>query len=164
VYLREILKGFGEKQDSCTRVFKDNQAYIAMSKNTVQRERRRHINVRRYYVRELVEEKLIKLMPCSTQEMTVDALMKGLLYPSIRMHRNTMLTATSQKETLEATSLRAASAGWIWAWVSRWMTGERQHTYMHLESFKQNYYIISLRAIHYICISRRGRTWECALL
>jgi len=37
VYLREILKGFGAEQDSCTRIFEDNQACIAMSENTVHR-------------------------------------------------------------------------------------------------------------------------------
>ena len=67
VYLREILKVFGAEQHNCTRVFEDNQAYIPMSENTVHRERSRHIDVRKYYVRELVEEKLIKLMLCGTK-------------------------------------------------------------------------------------------------
>jgi len=39
VYLRKILKGFAAEQDSCTRIFEDNQACIAMSENTVHRER-----------------------------------------------------------------------------------------------------------------------------
>jgi hypothetical protein len=56
VYLREILKGFGAEQDNCTRVFEDNQACIAMSENTVHRERSRHIDVRKYHVRELEED------------------------------------------------------------------------------------------------------------
>mmetsp|Transcript_90100 Transcript_90100/g.131860 ORF Transcript_90100/g.131860 Transcript_90100/m.131860 type:complete len:269 (+) Transcript_90100:335-1141(+) len=114
VYLREILKGFGAEQDNCTRVFEDNQACIPMSENTVHRERSRHIDMRKYYVRELVEEKLIKLMPCGTQEITADALTKSLPYPSLRTHRNTMLDATSQQKMLETTSLRA-SACWTWA-------------------------------------------------
>jgi len=67
VYLREILKGIGADQHNCTRVFEDNQAYIAMSESTVHRERSRHIDVRKYYVRELVEEKLIKQMLCGTK-------------------------------------------------------------------------------------------------
>jgi len=113
-YLREILKGFGTEQDNCTRIFEDNQARIAMSENTVHRERSSHIDVRKYYVQELVEEKLIKLMLCGTKEMTADALKKSLLYPSFRMHRNMMLDATSQQKMLETTSLRA-SACWTWA-------------------------------------------------
>jgi len=35
VYLREILKGFGAEQDSCTRTFEDNQAYIAVREHSV---------------------------------------------------------------------------------------------------------------------------------
>jgi len=86
-----------------------------MSKNTVHRERSRHIDVCKYYARELVEGKLIidyrviKLMPCGTKEMTANALTKYLLYPAFRTHRNTKLNATSQQETLEATSLRAST-------------------------------------------------------
>ena len=85
-----------------------------MSEKTVHRERSWHIDVRKYYVRELVEETLIKLMPCGTKEMTTDALTKNLPYPAFRTRRNTMLNATSHQETLEATSLRA-SACWTWA-------------------------------------------------
>jgi hypothetical protein len=114
VYLGEILKGFAAEQDSCTRIFEDNQACIAMSENTVHREHSRHIDVHKYYVREVVEDKLIKLMPCGTKEMTADAMTKSLPYLAFRTHRNTMLNATSQQETLEATSLRA-SACWTWA-------------------------------------------------
>ena len=35
--------------------------------NSLHRERSRHIAVRKYYVRELVEDKLVKLMPCGTK-------------------------------------------------------------------------------------------------
>jgi len=51
VYLREIPQRFGAEQDSCTRIFEENQACITMSENTVHRERSRHIDVRKYYVR-----------------------------------------------------------------------------------------------------------------
>jgi len=37
------------------------------------------IDVRKYYVRVLVEEKLIKLMSCGTKELTADALTKSLM-------------------------------------------------------------------------------------
>jgi len=82
--------------------------------NTQAVERSRHIDVHKHYVRELVEDKLIKFMPCGTKEMTADAMTKSLPYPAFRTHRNTMLNATSQQDTLEATSLRA-SACWTWA-------------------------------------------------
>ena len=95
IYLREILKGFGAAQTDSTRLYEDNQACIAMSENTVHRERSRHIDVRKYFVRELVEEKVLKLIPCGTKDMTADALTKSLAYPSFKMHRSTMLDASS---------------------------------------------------------------------
>ena len=95
IYLREILKGFGDAQPDSTRLYEDNQACIAMSENTVHQERSRHIDVRKYFVRELVEEKVLKLIPCGTKDMTADALTKSLAYPSFKMHRSTMLDASS---------------------------------------------------------------------
>ena len=55
--------------------------------------RSRHIGVRKYYVQELVVDKLVKLMPCGTTEMVADALTKSLPYSPFRTHRNTMLDA-----------------------------------------------------------------------
>ena len=95
---QEILQGFGAEHASSTRIFEDNQACIAMSENTVHRER--HIGVRKYYVRELVVDKLVKLMPCGTTEMGADALTKSLPYPPFRTHSNTMLDATSLRASV----------------------------------------------------------------
>jgi len=70
-------------------------------------------DVGKYYVLELVEEKLIQLMLYGRKEMTADALTKSLLYPAFKTHRNTMLDGTSQQETLEAILLRATMcASW----------------------------------------------------
>ena len=87
LYLREILRGFNCKQLQPTIIYEDNQACIAMSENQVHRERSKHIDVRKYFVRDLVEAKLLKLVPCNTKEMVVDALTMSLAYPSFEMHR-----------------------------------------------------------------------------
>jgi len=52
--------------------------------------------VRKYsrVVRELVEEKVLKLIPCGTKDMTADALTKSLAYPSFKIHTSTMLDAS----------------------------------------------------------------------
>jgi len=68
--------------------------------NTLHRERSRHIGLRKYYVRELVQDKLVKLMPCGTKEMVADALTKSLPYLPFRTHRNTMLAATSLRASV----------------------------------------------------------------
>ena len=68
VHTREILQGFGAEQVSSKRIFQDNSACIAMPENTLHRERSRHIGVRKYYVRKLDVDKLVKLIPCGTKE------------------------------------------------------------------------------------------------
>lgn len=105
VYLREILRGFNCEQTEPTIIFEDNQACIAMSENQVHRERSRHIDVRKYFVRDLVEEKVLKLAHCKTDEMVADALTKSLAYPSFSKHRGKMTGG------IQATSLFLSKTG-----------------------------------------------------
>eukprot|EP00961_Rhodomonas_salina_P024134 324891-Rhodomonas_salina.1 len=56
VYLRAILWGLGYEQIQTTEVWEDNTACIQISKNPVNSKFTRHINVRRYYVRDLVQD------------------------------------------------------------------------------------------------------------
>jgi hypothetical protein len=111
IYLREILRGFSCAQDEPTVIFEDNQACIAMSENQVHRDRSRHIDVRKYFVRDLVDDKLkvLKLIHCKTNEMVADALTKSLPYPSFSMHRGKM-TGTVQMNSL----FLAKSGGSLW--------------------------------------------------
>ena len=90
LYLREILRGFNCEQMKPTIIYEDNQACMDMSENQVHRERSEHIVVHKYFVRDLVEAKLLKLVPCNTKEMVVDALTMSLAYPSFEMHRASM--------------------------------------------------------------------------
>ena len=59
------------------------------------RARSRHIDVRKYFVHELVKEKVLKHTPCGTTDMMADALMKSLACPSFKIHRGTILDASS---------------------------------------------------------------------
>ena len=54
LYLREILRDFFVPQLQPTCIYEDNLARIAMSENPVRRKYSRHIDIRRYFVRELV--------------------------------------------------------------------------------------------------------------
>ena len=56
----------------------DNQSCIAMAKNPQQHGRSKHIDIKYHFVRELVENKTIKLKYCPTKEMIADFLTKGL--------------------------------------------------------------------------------------
>ena len=57
-----------------------------MPENTLHRERSRHIGVRKYYVRKLVVDKLVKLIPCGTKEMVADALTKNVEGNKLKWH------------------------------------------------------------------------------
>ena len=55
LYLREMLPDFAVPQSPPTAIYEDNMACIAMSENPVRRKYSRHIDIRRYFVRELVQ-------------------------------------------------------------------------------------------------------------
>ena len=54
LYLREILRDFYVPQIKATCIYEDNLACIDMSEHPVRRKYSRHIDIRRYFVRELV--------------------------------------------------------------------------------------------------------------
>eukprot|EP00961_Rhodomonas_salina_P134333 1806799-Rhodomonas_salina.2 len=62
VYLQAILHGFGVEQTAATEVWEDNAACIQVTKNPVNSKFTRHIDVRRYYVRDLVQDGVMVLV------------------------------------------------------------------------------------------------------
>jgi hypothetical protein len=73
------------------RSMKNNLACVAMSENPVRREYSRHIDIRRYFVRDLVAQNVLKLIPLRTSLMVADALTKSLPPPAHAKHRETMI-------------------------------------------------------------------------
>eukprot|EP00961_Rhodomonas_salina_P247628 3345394-Rhodomonas_salina.1 len=65
VYLRVMLRGFGYEQQAPTVVWEDNAACIAIANNPVNRKFTRHINVRRYFVWDLVRDAVLTLVKCA---------------------------------------------------------------------------------------------------
>eukprot|EP00961_Rhodomonas_salina_P162179 2184618-Rhodomonas_salina.1 len=82
VYLRAILRGFGVEQTTATEVWEDNTACIQIAKNPVNSKFTRHINVRRYYVRDLVQDGVMTLVKCAGTHNVADALTKSLPGPA----------------------------------------------------------------------------------
>ncbi len=52
--MREILRDFGYAQTAPTHIYEDNLACVAMSENPVRRKFSRHIDIRHYFVRDIV--------------------------------------------------------------------------------------------------------------
>jgi len=90
IYLRETLTNFGFSQLTATFLYEDNLACVAMSENPVRRKFSRHIDIRKYYVRELVLNCFFKLVPLRPHKMVADALTKSLPSPAFVGHRQIM--------------------------------------------------------------------------
>jgi len=95
LYLRETLKDFCYQQPNATEIYEDNVACIAMSENPVRRNFLRHIDMRRYFVCELIKAGFVKLIPLRTHKMVADALIKSLASPAFIDHRHVMMSQTS---------------------------------------------------------------------
>jgi len=63
IYLRETLTDFGFSRTKATPLYEDNLACVTMSENPVRRKFSRHIDIRKYHVRELVLNGFLKLVP-----------------------------------------------------------------------------------------------------
>jgi hypothetical protein len=64
---------------------------VDMSENPVRRKFSRHIDIRCYFVRDMVAAGVIKLVPLRTHLMVADALTKSLSSPAHIKHRDIML-------------------------------------------------------------------------
>ena len=91
LYIRALLRGFGFEQTHPTRVYEDNASCIAMSHNPVKPERSRHIDIKKYFLRDLVRDKVVKLFKCPGTENVADALTKNVPGPTLAKHRQWML-------------------------------------------------------------------------
>eukprot|EP00961_Rhodomonas_salina_P183597 2478218-Rhodomonas_salina.1 len=87
VHLRAMLRGFGYEQRAPTVVWEDNAACIAIANNQVNRQFTRHIDVRLYFVRDLVRDAVLTLVKCAGTLNVADALTKSLPSPSFLLHR-----------------------------------------------------------------------------
>ena len=76
LYLREMLSDFAFPQSSPTAIYEDNMACIAMSENPVRCKYYRHINIRRCFVREQLQDGVLEFIPLRTSKMVADALTK----------------------------------------------------------------------------------------
>mmetsp|Transcript_29663 Transcript_29663/g.60922 ORF Transcript_29663/g.60922 Transcript_29663/m.60922 type:complete len:125 (-) Transcript_29663:51-425(-) len=96
VYLRAILRSFGLAQVCPTEVWEDNAACIQIAENLVNRKFTRHIDVRRYFVRDLVRDKVVKLVKCAGTHNVADALTKSLPAPAWNTHRPWLISTMAE--------------------------------------------------------------------
>ena len=65
------------------------------TENPVNRKASRHIDTRKHFIGQLVEDKTIVLKQCPTEKVEADALTKGLPAPAFERHKAEMLGKSS---------------------------------------------------------------------
>ncbi|GJZ28589.1 retrovirus-related pol polyprotein from transposon TNT 1-94 [Tanacetum coccineum] len=78
IWLRRILRHIGLPQEESTIIVCDNMSTIRLSRNPVMHNRSKHIDVRYYFLRDLVIEGVIELKYCNTQSQIADLMTKPL--------------------------------------------------------------------------------------
>lgn len=78
LFLRQVLSELGFPQSSATVVYEDNQSCIAHARNADNHSRMKHIDVKKYFVRELVQANLIEHRYIATTDMVADLFTKPL--------------------------------------------------------------------------------------
>ena len=95
LYLRALLKGFACPQTRPTELLEDNASCILMSENPTNCQRSRHVNVRVYFLRDMVRDGAVKLIKCAGTQNVADVRTKSLPKPAFHKHRE-FLHVTAQ--------------------------------------------------------------------
>ena len=77
VWMKQMLKEYNVEQDVLT-LYCDNLSAINISKNSIQHSRTKHIDIRNYFIRDLVEEKVVTLEHVDIEEQLADIFTKAL--------------------------------------------------------------------------------------
>ena len=78
VWLRRLLLDLKSPLDCPTVIMEDNQGAIAIARNPIVQTRTKHIDIKYHYVHEAVQDGVISLQYCPTNDMIADLLTKGL--------------------------------------------------------------------------------------
>ena len=78
VWLRRILKSLSHVSFGPTVVYCDNISTIKHSKNPVMHGHNKHIDIRFYFLRDLVKDGVIELTQCSTHKQVTNIMTKPL--------------------------------------------------------------------------------------
>lgn len=77
VWMKQMLTEYNIAQNTMI-LYCDNLSAINISKNPIQHSRTKHIDIRHHYIRELVEDNVIKLEHVTTEMQLADIFTKAL--------------------------------------------------------------------------------------
>eukprot|EP00253_Pinus_taeda_P031346 PITA_31346 len=79
LWLRQILSEFGFQQQHLTTLWCDNQSAIQISKDPVQHQHRKHIELHMHFIRNLIHDNVLEVQYCSTDDQVADIFTKVLI-------------------------------------------------------------------------------------
>ena len=74
--MKTLLQDLGNFPTDPTPMFIDNQGAIAIGKDSISNRRTKHIDIKYHFMREKVQEKLIKLQHIPSEDMIADCFTK----------------------------------------------------------------------------------------
>nr|GEW10002.1 putative copia-type protein [Tanacetum cinerariifolium] len=78
LWIRKLLSKVGYPPKEVTRIMCDNKAAIQISKNPVQHDRTKHVEIDRHFIKEKLEAGIIKLPFVKSQDQLADILTKSV--------------------------------------------------------------------------------------
>ena len=82
IYLRNLIRNMGFHQDDDTPVYEDNTACIEWGNHIIgDRERAKHIDIRKHFAHEAIQNRHMRLIRVSTAEQLADIFTKPLPFP-----------------------------------------------------------------------------------
>ncbi|KAI0982296.1 hypothetical protein GJ496_006005 [Pomphorhynchus laevis] len=87
-WLRQVLADIGEQCNEPTTIFEDNQPAIAIASGKSEHKRTKHIDIKFHFVRASIQQRIVKLEYCTTNEMLADIMTKPLNKEKIQYFRN----------------------------------------------------------------------------
>ena len=78
IWLRKLMSGLFNLELDTTVILCDNQSCIKMIENLVFHDKSKHIEIRYFYIRDMIQKGAIKLQYVSTNEQVVDVLTKPM--------------------------------------------------------------------------------------
>ena len=80
MWIRRLVQGLGilDGASEPTKMLVDNQASISLSHNSSVNRRTKHIDVRYHFTRQAIQDGVVRLEYCRTEDMVADMLTKAL--------------------------------------------------------------------------------------
>ena len=78
IWLRRVLKELKISDEEPMKMFCDNQSAISIAKNPVHHDRTKHVEIDRHFIKEKIDEGIIKILYVPTSLQTADILTKAL--------------------------------------------------------------------------------------